>query len=264
MERPSILRTTYGHVLLALLGVAGIAALTTYATYNMASQQSVVDASATTINVSGQGKIQAVPDIGQFSFSVTAEATSAAEAQQKSATDINAIMTYLKGAGVAEKDIKTENYNLSPKYTYQQGMCPVGTYCPPGKRVLDGYTVSQTVVVKVRKLDQSGTLIAGVGQHGATDISSLSFTIDDPTALEAQARAKAIDNAKQKATALAHDLGMQLGKMTDFNENNNTPSPIMYSAAKSSEVAGMGGAAPDVPVGQNEITSNVTLTYEIH
>ena len=263
MERPSFFRTTYGHVLIALLGVAGIAALIAYV--GLANRMSVqtADSNAVTISVNGEGKVEAKPDIGQFSFSVMAEATSAADAQQQSATNINAIMAYLKSAGIAETDIKTQDYNLSPKYAYDRTVCPVGTYCPPSDPKVVGYTVSQTIVVKVRKLDQAGDLITGVGQKGATNISDLSFTIDDPTTLQAEARTKAIADAQQKAAALAGQLGMQLGKLTSFSAANGpTPGPIMY-AAKSDAMGSGAAVSPSMPTGQSEITSDVTMTYQL-
>ena len=251
-------------LLLIAIGVTALVALGAYTNLTV-KQARGVDTGATTIAVSGEGKVQAVPNIGEFSFTVTAEAKTATEAQQKSADSINSIMAYLKDQGVAEKDIKTQNYNLSPKYSYKQQVCPANSYCPPGDRVLDGYTASESIIVKVRKLDQASTLITGIGQKGATNISGLSFTVDDPTALQAQARTKAIADAKQKATELAQELGMTLGKVKNFSENNSLPYPVMYSTAKS-EVAGLGGGGttPDLPVGQNEIKSNVNITYELH
>lgn len=218
----------------------------------------------TTINVMGEGEILARPDIGTFSFSVRAEAEDAATAQDLSAESINSILAYLKEAGVDEKDVKTNNYYLNPTYSYEERVCSGNGYCPPGERVIDGYEVSQTVTVKVRDLDKSGDLISGAGDRGATNISSLQFTIDDETVLQDQARAAAIADAKDKAKALAKDLDVRLVRMTGFSENDGGYYPEPYYAMDMAESVSMNmKSAPSMPTGENSIHSTVYITYEI-
>jgi hypothetical protein len=183
---------------------------------------------------------------------------------------INAITAYLKGAGVNEKDIKTIDYSVYPQYDYQNALCPQSTsgaaiYCPPGRQVLKGYEVRQTTQVKVRDTAKAGDLLTGVGGKGATEVSGLTFTFDDPNAMQDEARNKAITDAKKKADVLAKQLGVRLVRVVSFNENGNYPSPIYYD--KAVMTSGMGGAeparAPEISVGQNKVTSNVSVTYEI-
>lgn len=215
------------------------------------------------INVSGQGEVVAKPDIGQFTFSVMAEATDAATAQSDSATKINDILAYLSAAGVADEDVKTTSYYLNPKYSYQERICAAGvSYCPPGDRVLDGYEVSQAVTVKVRDLNTAGDLISGVGERGATNVSQLQFTIDDESVLQEEARSKAVADAKEKAAKLADDLGVKIVRFMGYYEET----PGMYYAAKSEMSYAMDGAssvAPSLPTGENTITSNVNVTFEV-
>lgn len=216
-----------------------------------------------TIVVSGEGEVTAVPDIGEFSFSVEADGKTASVAQTDSATKINAIVAYLKEKNVDEKDIKTQNYNLYPKYRYEQSPCLIGSYCP-GKQVADGFTVTQTISVKVRAVDTAGELISGVGELGATNLSSLSFTIDDTTKLKSEARAKAINDAKEKAEVLAKQLGVRLVKMTGYSENGEVPRPYYGGMSDMAKVESYSASvAPEMPLGDNKITSQVTLTYEI-
>lgn len=218
----------------------------------------------TTISVTGEGEITARPDIGTFSFSVVAEAPEAAAAQTQSAEAINTILAYLTESGVAEADIKTTNYRLNPQYRWEERICPAGSFCPPsGDRVLDGYEVSQTVTVKVRALDTAGDLIAGAGERGATNVSNLSFTIDDETALKAEARAAAIADAKEKAKAIAKDLDVRLVRMTGYWEEDRGHYPEPYFAMDMAESRALGGVAPELPVGESEVTSRVTITYEV-
>ncbi len=217
-----------------------------------------------TITIVGNGEVTAVPDIATFSFSVRAEGADANEAQAKSAESMNTILAYLKEQGVEEKDVKTTGYNLMPKYTYPTRPCLMGSYCPPSEPVQDGFEVSQTVTVKVRKTDTAGTLLSGVGAKGATDISSLGFTIDDEEKYKADARKLAIEDAKNQAAVLAEQLGVKLGDMTGYYEESGyNPMPFYGMGGDMMSAKAEMAPAPDVPAGENTISSRVNLTYEV-
>ncbi len=217
------------------------------------------------ISVNGMGKVFSIPDIGSFSFSVTEEGKTVKEAQDKATKKMNAILDAVKGMGIAEKDIKTIGYNSYPKYEYQQaGICS-DRYCPPGKQVLLGYEVSQTIGIKVRNTDQAGDVLTKVGSLGAANISGLSFVVDDEEKVMAEARDKAIADAKQKAEDLADSLGVKLVRIVNFSEGGNYPMPYyaMGGMDKAVSMEASVAMAPQLPVGENEVVSNVTITYEI-
>lgn len=221
-------------------------------------------AATNTISVSGEGEVFAVPDTATFSATVREKAKQVKDAQDAATKKGNDIIAYLKAGGVEDKDIKTVDYSISPDYEWSQGACPQSGYCPPGKQVLVGYQVAQTLSVKVRDTKKAGDLLAGVGSRGASEVSGLSFTIDDEDALKAEARDKAITQAKGKAEVLAKSLGVSLVRVVGFSEGGG--SPIYY--AKTAVGMGMGGGSeaspvPDIPVGQNKIVSNVNVVYEI-
>ena len=168
-------------------------------------------------------------------------------------------------AGVDKKDIQTTDYSVNPQYDYVTKACPQGSYCPGGTQVLRGYQVRQTTTVKVRDTSKAGDMLTGVGTKGATEVSGLQFIFDDPNKLQDDARGKAITDAKSKADELAKQLGVKLVRVVSFNENGGGyPGPMYY--AKDS-VVGMGGSeparAPEISVGQNKVSSNVSVTYEI-
>jgi uncharacterized protein YggE len=139
-------------------------------------------------------------------------------------------------------------------------------YCPGGKQTLRGYQVSQTLTVKVRDTDKAGDILSGVGSLGASQVSGLSFTIDDQDALEAQARGKAIDDARAKAEALAKQLHVSLVRVVGFSESGNYPMPYAYNARAGMAMDAVtleSKSAPALPVGENKITSSVSISYEI-
>jgi uncharacterized protein YggE len=128
--------------------------------------------------------------------------------------------------------------------------------------VLTGYEVSQTISVKIRKIDDAGKILVGVGDKGATNISGVSFSVDKKEAIEADARAKAIQDAEEKAKVLAKSLGVKLTRIVSFSESGGGPAyyrgdMMEASMFKSADVA------PSIPTGENKFTSNVNIVYEI-
>ena len=216
-----------------------------------------------TISVSGEGEVFAVPDTAIFTFTVQEIAKDVTSAQDAASKKSNDAIAYLKQQGIDEKDIQTTDYNVYPQYEYSQGVCASG-YCPGGKQTLTGYQVSQTVTVKVRDTKKAGTLLSGIGARGISQVSGLSFTVADQKLLESQARAKAIKDARAKADVLARDLGVTIVRVVGFNEGGGGyPGPIAYGMTMGADASRKEAAPPEIPTGQNKITSNVSITYEI-
>ena len=216
-----------------------------------------------TITVSGEGEVFAVPDIAEFSFSVVEEKKTVADAQEVAAQRINSIIAFLDDADVKETDIKTTNYNVYPRYEYIRENCS-GGLCPPGgERVLKGFEVSQSISVKVRDTQEAGNILAGIGERGATNISGLNFTIDDEEDLLTEARKEAIDDARKKAKQLAKDLDVKLVRVVSFSESGGQPYYPRFDFAEAAVLGKGGGGVPEIPTGENKITSNVSITYEI-
>lgn len=249
--------------LLTLLMV--VIALGSYAMLNF-EKLKYADPMYPTISVTGEGEVLAVPDVGQFTFSVTAEGEDAAVVQEISGKKINDIIAFLREQGIEDKDIKVESYNLYPKYRWEERVCAAGMYCPSGEQVQDGFEVSQSIAVKVRDTAKAPTIITGVGERGATNISGLTFTIDDTDALHAEAQAKAVEDAKAKAKILAEQLGVQLVRITSYYEESDYyyPEPYYKSAMTmdmATEEGGFGGA--ELPPGEESTKVRVNITYGI-
>lgn len=207
-----------------------------------------------TINISGKGEIFVIPDIAKISLSVEKEAQTVAQAQSDATQAMKKVMEFLKRSGIEEKDIKTVNYNIYPRYDYLEA----------AGRVFKGYTVSQSLEVKVRKTEKAGDILSGAATAGANQIGGIQFTIDDEEASKREARQKAITDAKQKADQLAKDLGVKLVRLVNFSENGSGDY-YPYMSYKS-DALGIGGGPESsavVPAGENQVIAHVNLTYEI-
>ena len=215
-----------------------------------------------TITVSGEGRITASPDIARISFTVMQDASTVAAAQEIVTEQMNDVLEYLEDEGIGEEDLKTTSYTVSPQYAYPNP-CPPGTYCVTERTPkLIGYQVSHTVELTVRDLDMVGALLAGLGSRNVQNLYGPNFTLDDPDAVQNEARVEAIAEAKTEAKTLAKQLGVRLVRIVNFSEGSNYP--IFYGK---DAVYGTGGAEsasiPGIPTGGNEYTSYVTITYEI-
>ena len=207
-----------------------------------------------TITVTGEGKINAVPDIATISFSVISQGTDPELIQTANTEKMNKAIALVKAQGVTQKDIMTSGYNLYPRYRYDRN---------GGQQTLDGYELSQTVTVKIRDLTKISSILVGLTPLGVNNISSPQFTIDDPDQLKSQAREEAFADAYSKARSMAKQNGVRIARVVSFSESGNYY-PIYYSR---DAMMGKGGAegvpAPTIEPGSQDVTSQVSVTYEI-
>lgn len=246
-------------LLLVLTLFVGIKFVSEIRNYN------VKDGVSNTITLTGHGEVQAVPDIATVYFTVESSKATQKESSDEVNTKTKSILDFLKTVDVAEKDIKTDNYSSYPKYSnptpcpmyYYEGMPP----CRTESKIV-GYTVSQSITVKVRKVDDASKVIDGINKIGVTNMSGPTLAIDNEDGLKAEARKKAIDDAKTKAEALARDLGVRLGRIASFSESGNNY-PMMYKGVAMMESSADASVPSNIPKGENTISSDVTIVYEI-
>jgi uncharacterized protein YggE len=205
-----------------------------------------------TIAISGEGKVTAIPDIANIQLGLTTEKKTVAEAQKENTDKMNQLNKQLKDMGVDAKDIQTNNYSIYPQYDYNVG-----------KQTLRGYQVNQTVTVKIRNMDKIGDILAMSGTLGLNQVGGLSFGIDDPEKLQNEARIKALENAKEKAKALADIMDVKLGKVVSFNESSQYPQPIYKNYAMGIGGAAESAPAPQVESGSLDIVVDAMVVYEI-
>jgi uncharacterized protein YggE len=213
---------------------------------------SVVTSNTQPFTVTGTGEVSGAPSSATFTVGVTKIGSSVDATQNQTNTAVNKIITALKGQGIDAKDIKTQDYNVTPNVDYANGA-----------QTPTGYTVSTNIIVTVKDASKANTALDAATANGANVLNQVSFTLgdDDKTKLKDQARALAIANAKADAQKIAQQSGIKLGKLINVTENPDT-SPIMFDKA-SSAPTGLGGSAPtQLQPGQNKVSVTVTLSYE--
>ena len=154
----------------------------------------------------GHAELKVKPDIARLTVSVTTQAAQQAAAAQDNARRTTTLLAALKAAGVAEKDIQTQSYNVQPQYDYK-----------PSPPVLTGFQATNSIEVTVRDLSKAGMIVDKATQSGATDVSGLSFDLADRTAAERQALALAVKDARAKADAMAQAAGVGVGPSAEYD-----------------------------------------------
>jgi len=201
------------------------------------------------ITVSGMGTAYSVPDVAKIDFGVRSTARDLATSQKMNADAIAKIKNDLAPFEISAEDIQTINYNINPDYIYP----------PSQKPTLSGYTTYHFLRLTMRKLDMVDPILQTLGNSGATDISQIQFTIEDPADVKNEAREKAISAAKDMATQLVTLNNTKLGRVISIQEDTSST-----DGNNSRLMDGMGGGGgPGVEQGSLSVTSTVTITYSL-
>lgn len=206
---------------------------------------------ARTITVLAEGKAVVSPDVAKISFSVVSEGVSPEKIAEENNKKMTGALDFVKSQGIDEKDIKTTQYNLQPRYVYDE---------KPRRSYISGYELTQTVSVKIRELEKVGKILAGLPELGINQIGSISFEVDEPEKYLTEARNRAFEKAKEKAATMAEQNGVRLGKIINFGENHGVPTPL-YKTFGDIEAAAL--TVPSIQPGTQEVVVNVNITYEI-
>lgn len=198
------------------------------------------------LTVTGEGRVDSAPDMATITLGVTAEARTAAKALEQTSAATAEVLALLSGAGVEPRDVQTRDLSLSPQWSNYSSST--------GERArIVGYQASNTVVVRVRALDDLGEILDDVVESGANQFHGLSFGLQDPGPVQDAARRAAVAEALRKAALYAQAAGLRLGQVLEFNESGSaSPRPVMLERM---------AMAPDaVPVAQGEVTTQAMVT----
>jgi len=163
-------------------------------------------------------------------------------------------MQALKEEGIEKKDIQTVEYAIWPEQNYdpREGEQPRIT----------GYRVNNSVHVTVRDIERVGAVLGAVTTAGANSVNGISFSIDDPAALEGRAREAAMRDARAKAESLATLAGVQLGDVLQISLSSGGGYPIPMAMARM-EMADAAMKAPSISTGESSVSVQVQVTYAI-
>jgi uncharacterized protein YggE len=239
--------------LLACGTAASIAALATIAPRGSAQTIPVQPQATPGVSVVGEGIVLAQPDVVRITLGVDIFDQSLANAQSQAAQRMDAVVSKLRANGIADSDIHTVAYNITPQYDQQNNQNPV----------LRGYDVQNLVEVRSTNVGGLGSLLDDVVSSGATRIFGINFEASNTEALKTQARDQAMANALAKAQQLASASNVTLGKPITVEESDiGGVTPVQAQAPRA--LAAPAGAPPTpIQPGQLQVSTTVRVVYSI-
>ncbi len=214
-----------------------------------ASPQHAENTLPRTITVVGEGKVPTEPDMAQITVGVDVTKFTVKEAATESAKIMEALMTALKAQGVAPKDMQTSGYNV---YIEQPPYPADGAKGGEAK-----YHFSNSVAIAIRDLKKMESVLGAAIDAGANNIYGVTFDLSDPSKVKAEARQKAVNNAKAKAEELAKLNGVKVGQVVSISEVIGGTPGVVYNSAP-----GYGGGGPISP-GQLDLSVQLQITYAL-
>jgi uncharacterized protein YggE len=204
-----------------------------------------------TLSVSGSGTAKGSPDIATVNIGVMTRNEDATKAVSENNAKMNAIIGTVKELGVDAKDIQTTNFSIRAEQQVDRNGKVIGTT----------YVVNNSASITVRDLNKVGDVLGKSVSSGANNIHSVHFGVSDPEKLQAQARDKAMANAKAKAEQMAKAAGTTIDKVMTISEvSYNSPAPLALNAGvvRAADVESV-----PVSAGQFEVSVQVSVVYII-
>ena len=161
------------------------------------------------VTVVGSGHVQGVPDTLTAEVGIEFIAPDVTAAMNQTNARQQAVIDALAGAGVDRKDINTTDVTLQPQFDN-------------AANTITGYRADNSIRVKIHPADSASrvlALIVGTG-GAATRINSVSYSIADDSQLVKDARARAFQDAKDRAEQYAGLSGLGLGKIISISETS--------------------------------------------
>lgn len=200
------------------------------------------------IVVSATGEVVITPDRANIQLGVETEAKTAALASADNNKKQTAVLTAIKALGIPASAITTSSYNVSPIQRWDE---------KDRKTIIDGYRVSNLVVVNVTRIEQSGAVIDAALASGANRVAGLNFELADPSNARGEAITKAVTQARHEAEVAAMAAGGTIAELLEININSfQQPRPMpMYAMAKMASAE-----ATPTPLSEGTLTISVNVT----
>lgn len=216
----------------------------------------------TRVTVVGDSQTKVAPDTAVITFSVVTQGKQALDAQQQNAAKSEAVKKAVESAvsGTAA-EVKTSDYSLNPEqdYSYSSRMPKI-----------TGYSVNNTVTVRINSLDKVGAVIDSATAAGANSVQGIQFLLGENSPAQGEALSLASQQAMAKAEAIAQAMHGKVARIVDSTEGGvPVQMPDEYSTASSSNssMVARNEAKPSfvtpVQAGSLNVHASVRMVVEI-
>ena len=210
------------------------------------------------ITVSGEGIVDAIPDMATVRFGISTKNWDPEKARKKNAELSKDALNVVRDLGVEERKIRLETLRLQP----------IREYNPQTRKPEDrGFEAARELVVEVEDLDTLPAIIAGIVEEGANRLNGITYGLQDRESVRDQALVMAVSRAKAKAMLMATSLDAELGGVWKISEQSfSMPSPMVRMAADHNVRLAKAEAAPEpeaYAAGEMEVRAVVQVTFLI-
>lgn len=203
------------------------------------------------ITVHATGTTTVPPDMATMTLGVVSQDESAELAMKRNNQSMSELIDALKKRDIADADIQTSNFSVNPVYNRPDPRAP--RQQPPDKPDIVGYTVSNSVTVRIRDLGAIGKILDEIISLGANSVSGPNFAVADPKPHQDAARRAAVAAATGEAQLYAQAAGVELGAIVSIqNQGGAGPRPVMMAARADA-------AGANVPIQAGELTYSATI-----
>lgn len=207
-----------------------------------------------TVTVSGQGEIQAEPDKAIVLLGIESRRPNLEEARAEVARVVDAALKLTRDLKIDQKYVRATRINVQPEYNWDN---------TARERHLIGYYVSRQIEVDLRDLDKLGQLLERAVDLGVNQVSEPQLDSSKRRELEREALAKAVQDARLNAEAVAKAAGARLGAPRTISASSGfVPPPMPYQKRTMAAMA-ESDAAGTYQSGEMSFTGNVQVEYDL-
>src|SRR5438093_12548280 len=161
------------------------------------------------ISVSGSAEVKVAPDEIYLRVGVETRDENLDDARHQNDERVSKALGFLKSNAVKNKDVQTDFISIEP--TYDSNISRT-------KPVI--YIVRKSIEIKLTRIDAFEGLLTGLLTNGVNNVHGIEFRTLQLRKHRDAARAMAIRAAKEKADALASELGVKRGKVYSISAND--------------------------------------------
>lgn len=210
-----------------------------------------------TIYVEGQGEVSVAPDVAYLTVSIITEDKDAKVAQEKNKEVMTEVQKKLNELGIKNEDIETLYYNISEIRDYRNEVTDMAISVDSLPYPVAGYQVSNTIKITIKDINNVGNVIDTITVNKYMTISNLSFGLSDETKAKEAAIKLAVEDAKNKANAIANSFNISIKEVSKVTLNDYN------SIGLRAEMASFDASAKALtPINKSSIKVSVRVSVE--
>lgn len=219
-----------------------------------------------TITVSGSAQVKVAPNEVELLLGIETFDPALEKAKPDNDAKVQKVLAALKALKIDSRFVQTDTIVIQPHYWNSSG-----SQATPPK--LTHFTVRRNICITLQDVGKFEAVLSAALESGANYVQNISFRSSELRKHRDKARAMAIRAAKEKAVALASELGMKVGKPITISEQGSgyfgsyrSGGNSIYNNAQNVEAA----QGPEAEVvqgtfspGQISIDASVSVVFDL-